>query len=687
MRVICDNNKPVSTNNTGFALKGSGGSVYLFDKPANGGNLIDAITYGIQTANLSIGRVPDGGTNWLLTSPTPESPNFAIVQLGNQQSLRINEWMASPRTGGDWFEIYNPENQPVAIGGLYLTDDLARRLKHQIAPLSFIGAKSYQVFIADNNTGAGADHTGFALSASGEAIGLFYPDGSAIDVVVFGQQNEGVSEGRFPDGTTNIVKFPLTASPGEPNYRLLTNVVINEILTRTVPPYEDAIELYNLTDQPLDISGWWLSDDFGTLDKYQFPTPTIIAPRGYYVVYAQQFTNRQYAAIPFALNANGDEVVLSEAINGVLTGYRTYAKFGTAAPNVSFGRYITSDGRIEYVAMSTRTFGKDDAASVEEFRTGTGAPNAVPLVGPVVISEIMYHPPDIGTNDNVAHEYIELRNITSVPVQLFDPAYPTNTWRIRDAVKFDFPQGIVLEPYEEILVVGFDPVNNPLLLQEFKQVYKINSGVRIFGPYSGKLSNKDADIELERPFTPTTNTVPYIRVEHIHYYDSAPWSSEADGTGFSLHRVDLYLFGNDPTNWVAGPPSPGPRALPLDFDDDEIPDNWELMYGLDPLSGADAQLDFDNDGYSNLQEYIAGTNPLDPKSILRFETGTITINSSNLLISIYAAADRSYTIEYNDNLLGAWTPLYQIQPAPTNRVITIQIPVDAPMRFYRLRAP
>ncbi|HON07174.1 MAG TPA: lamin tail domain-containing protein, partial [Verrucomicrobiota bacterium] len=687
LRILCDKDKPSSTNNTGFGLSGSGGAVYLYDKLANGGSLVDSIVYGIQTPNLSIGRVPDGGTNWVLTAPTPETQNVAITQLGSPQLLKINEWMASPKSGSDWFEVYNPQNQPVSVGGLYLTDNLNQRLKHQIAPLSFIGAKAYQLFYADNNTGTGADHTGFALSASGEAIGMFYPDGTVIDAITFGPQDDGVSEGRFPDGSTNIFKFPLTVSDGKPNYLMLTNVVVNEILTRTAPPYEDAIEFYNLTDQPLDISGWWLSDDFGTLEKYQFPMPTIIPPNGYFVVYAVQFTNREYAAIPFGLNANGDEVVLSEFRDGQLTGYRTYAKYGTAAPNVSFGRYVTSDGRIEYVAMSKRTFGMDDAASVEEFRTGTGAPNASPLVGPVVISEIMYHPPDLGTNDNVVYEYIELRNITSVPVMLYDPDYPANTWRIRDAVKYDFPTGITLEPYEEILLVSFDPSINPTLLKEFKQTYKIESGVRIFGPYTGKLSNKDADIELERPFTPTTNTVPYIRVEHIHYYDSAPWPAAADGTGYSLNRLDNYAFGNDSINWYAAPPSPGPQSLPLDFDRDGIPDNWELQYGLDPLSPSDATADYDGDGYSNLQEYLAGTNPLDPKSVLQFDSSTIRTDGTNMFIDVNVPADRTYTIEYIDDFSGGWATLYQLQSAPTNRVITLQIPIDTPMRFYRLRVP
>ena len=80
---------------------------------------------------------------------------------------------------------------------------------------------------------------------------------------------------------------------------------------------------------------------------------------------------------------------------------------------------------------------------MEQFRTGTGASNAYPKVGPVVISEIMYHPPDLGTNDNGRDEYIELHNISTVPVALFES---TNAWRLRDAVDFDFAPGTVLAP-------------------------------------------------------------------------------------------------------------------------------------------------------------------------------------------------------------------------------------------------
>ncbi|MBI5385529.1 MAG: lamin tail domain-containing protein [Verrucomicrobia bacterium] len=699
LRVLCSSSLPASTNqqpnlNTGFGLNGNGGSVYLFDSLANGGSLLSAITYGLQVADLSIGRVPSGGTNWTLTVPTPATANTAVPTLADVANLKVNEWMADPGPGqDDWFEIYNPNPQPVALGGLWLSDDLNLRTKHQIAALSFLGVatNAWAKFVADGNTGAGADHVGFSLRAAGEAVGISTIGGALIDGYAFAAQEQGVSEGRFPDGGSTVVRFPGTESPGASNYRRLTDVVINEALTHTDLPLEDAIELRNLTAQPIDLSGWWLSDDNGTLQKYQLPFPTLLPANSFLVVYETAFTNRDLTAVPFSLSSKGDEVVLSASAGGQLTGWRTSVKFGAAENSVSFGRYVTSVGKEEFVAMSARTFGADDPATPAEFRTGTGRTNAYPKVGPVVISEIMYHPPDLGTNDNVRDEFIELHNRTTVPVTLYDPNYRTNTWHLRDGVDFDFPTNLVIPAGGYLLVVSFNPTLDPVTLAAFRANYGLGTNVPIVGPYLGKLDNGGEAIELKKPDAPNTNDVPYILVEQVKYADAAPWDPLADGGGFSLQRVTASLFGDDPANWTALAPTPGSgQSVNPDLDGDGMPNDWETAYGLNPNSSLDANQDADGDGLTNLQEYLAGTIPNDPTSGLKLQIVASGLGAeTNAVFNFQGVAAKTYTVQFSGALPGGWSNLINLDARPVTGLvwITNQVPSGTGQRFYRVLTP
>jgi len=534
--------------NTGRQLRGETGSVLLFDAA---GLPADSVVYGFQVPDMSIGRYE--GTWQLLAAPTPGGPNAAPAALAAPTALRINEWMANPLVGDDWFELFNKADQPVALSGLYLSDDPSSigLTKFQIGPLSYIGPRGFVKVIADDQPSRGLDHVNFALDAVGEALLIYSPEYGLIDAVYFGAQAPDVSEGRLPDGASYITRFPTTPTPAASNYQPLPQAVINEVLSYPTGPREQAIEIYNPTSSGIDISGWYLSTSPTNFKQFRIPDGTLLLGGGYVVFYQWQWGDRM-SLDPY----RGGAVYVSEAdAAGNLSGRRTQVNFGPAMPGTAFGRWQSCVG-VEFVAMSAPSFGPEPPGSLAEFRTGTGRPNPYPAVGPVVINELMYHPPDIDGQDNTRDEYIELHNAATDPVYLFDPANPQNTWRLRGGVRFEFPPGLILPPGGFLLVVNFNPAD-PAAAAAFRGLYGVPSDVVLIGPYQGRLANDGERIELQRPLAPVNGEVPYALVDAVHYSDSPPWPVGADGDGASLQRLSALEFGNDPVNWIPAGPTAG----------------------------------------------------------------------------------------------------------------------------------
>jgi pectate lyase len=60
---------------------------------------------------------------------------------------------------------------------------------------------------------------------------------------------------------------------------------------------------------------------------------------------------------------------------------------------------------------------------------------------------------------------------------------------------------------------------------------------------------------------------------------------------------------------IGGYPEYKGGKAPVDSDHDGMPDEWEKKYGLNPNDAGDASLDKDGDGYTNVEEYLNGTDP------------------------------------------------------------------------------
>jgi hypothetical protein len=107
---------------------------------------------------------------------------------------------------------------------------------------------------------------------------------------------------------------------------------------------------------------------------------------------------------------------------------------------------------------------------------------------------------------------------------------------------------------------------------------------------------------------------------------------------------------------------------------------------LDRNNPADASQDPDGDGATNLHEYLAGTNHLDPASSLRFTQISI---DSQVTLRFNAIANRSYSVLYKNSLSEAtWMKLADVPAPGANQVQTVADTLEpGSVRFYQLVTP
>src|SRR5712692_5775485 len=102
---------------------------------------------------------------------------------------------------------------PIALQGLrFVLNDVPYPFRDP----AFVGPGEHVRLWADK--GSSVDHLAFKLPLGGATMLLLDATGNEIDKIFYGPQSEGVSEGRLPDGGTNIVSFPVSPSPGEVNF-------------------------------------------------------------------------------------------------------------------------------------------------------------------------------------------------------------------------------------------------------------------------------------------------------------------------------------------------------------------------------------------------------------------------------------------------------------------------------------
>ncbi len=136
------------------------------------------------------------------------------------------------------------------------------------------------------------------------------------------------------------------------------DLVINEFLAKNnksdINEYglnEDWIELYNTTDSVLDLTDVFISDDVTSPQQFVLPVGTIIQPKSYLIIWADEFdrTTSRYVHTNFKLSGEGGSVALSNSSLVLLDS----VSYGAQTDDISYGRCPNGTGNFTTINIPT----------------------------------------------------------------------------------------------------------------------------------------------------------------------------------------------------------------------------------------------------------------------------------------------------------------------------------------------
>lgn len=165
-----------------------------------------------------------------------------------------------------------------------------------------------------------------------------------------------------------------------------SSVVINELVASNKTgakdesnQFDDWIELYNKSDNTVDVSGYFLTDDIAKPKKWAIPTGTKISGKGYLTIWADEDEKQGPLHTNFKLSSDGEFVYLYTPLEQLADS----VTFGIQQNDVAYARNPNGTGKFKAQAP---TFGTDNEKAPTSGGTGTGGTTSTVLASEEPVS-------------------------------------------------------------------------------------------------------------------------------------------------------------------------------------------------------------------------------------------------------------------------------------------------------------
>jgi hypothetical protein len=361
---------------TGFKLSKSGTALTLSSPK----EIIQVLDVPELETDVSYGISEDGTYKYFI--PTPGEANTSRsfdsleeLQSGHTATVKINEIL--PRSASEaepyaWVELYNDGTETAELSNLYITENLSNPTKARLPDMQ-LSPGEYAVIRFTGQTGA--DEVPFSISRSETTLAILSSLGAVVDSITWDANTvPGVSAG---PGESGVIYFA-EPTPGQENgaaylesgsfQESVGEVRINEMLLNNTFSAIDEdgersawVELYNASDNTVDLGAYALSDNSNRLLKWRLPSREF-KPGEYALVFlsGKDRTEGSELHTNFRLGKDETKLYLTELYSGT---YEAADVPENRSSNISYG--LSSDGQWLFYPQPTPLMPNDTQGFTE----------------------------------------------------------------------------------------------------------------------------------------------------------------------------------------------------------------------------------------------------------------------------------------------------------------------------------